>query len=223
MSLLFADLSGIPIVRAKLDIPLTGIWMADVKLDRAVGPALTGPQVLTLAGSQWVCSPLRAIDFTGTREGRLVGGQGGWRTSVPALEYASPSGVPTALVLSDVAGTVREIPPVLSPTVPATLGQYWCRQAALASLVLWQILGSGWYMDPTGAVQTAPRFPTLIPSPFYATAVDGCVGRYEIATEFPADWVPGATFLGPTVSGTVSRVMHILEAGSLRTEVLSSP
>ena len=223
MSLLYADLTGIPIVRAMLVIPLSGIWHADVTLDRAVGPAPSVQQVLTLAGSTWVCTPIRAIDFAGTRQLRLVGGAAGWRSTIPALEYASPSGVPTSLVLSDAAGSARELPPVIAPTVPPTLGQYWCRQTDRASLVLEQILGAGWYMDPSGVVQTAPRLPTLVPSPFYATAVDGCEGRYEIATEFPTDWQPGATFLGPTVSGAVSRVVHILEAGSLRTEVLSSP
>jgi hypothetical protein len=220
MSLLFADLSGIPIVRAMLVIPFSGIWHADVTLDRAVGPAPVGPQVLTLAGSPYACSPIRAIDFSGERQLRLVGGTGGWRSTVQAREYASPVGVPTALVLSETAGQVGELPPVIAPNVAPTLGPYFCRQADRAALVLQQVLGDGWWMDATGTVQTIPRPTTPIATPFDAIAVDGTCGRYEIASEFPGSWLPGAAFIGPTVSGTVSRVVHVLQNGSLRTEVL---
>ena len=225
MTLLFADLSGIPVVRAVLAIPFAGIWHADVELDRALGPEIVGPQILTLAGSTWACAPIRAVDFTGERRARLVGGTAGWRTEVAFQEFQSPSGVPTSLVVSTVAGQVQEIPPVLAPTVPATVGAYWCIQADRASLVLEQVLGKAWWMDATGTIQTALRPPTPIATPFTAISVDGVLGRYEIATEFPATWLPGSTFLAPNMlaPGTVSRVVHILDKGSLRTEVLSWP
>lgn len=223
MTLLFADLTGIPIVRAMLVIPFAGIWHADVTLDRALGPAPVGPQVLTLAGTTWACSPVRAIDFSGTRQVRLVGGTGGWRSAVLFQEYASPAGVPTQTVLTDVATQAKELTPVTGPTIPATLGQFFCRQADRASLVLNQIAGWQWWMDPTGIVQMITRPPTPVATPFTATAVDGCMGRYTISTEYPANWMPGAIFTGPTVGpATVSRVVHILEAGSLRTEVLAA-
>lgn len=223
MSLLYADLSGLPVVMATLVIPYSGIWHADVRVDRAVGGALTTPQVLTLAGTTWACTPIRAVAFSGSIHYRLVGGTAGWRSTVPFMPYFSPSGVPTSMVTTDVAGVAREIPPIIDPTIPPTVGTYFCRQAGPASLVLNQVLGDRWWMDPTGTVQTIPRPPTLVASPFDAIDAAGEMGRYIIATEFPLQWLPGATFLGPTVSGTVSRVVFELKSGTFRTEVLSSP
>jgi hypothetical protein len=223
MSLMFASLSGIPVVRATLTLPFVGLWHADVYLDRALGPKLVGPQVLTLAGSTWACAPVRAIDFSGERGVRLVGGTGGWRTKVLYQEYQSPAGVPTAVVLGSVAGQVHEIPPVLGPTIPTSLGSYFCVQADYASLVLSQVLGKSWWLDATGTVQSIPRPPTPVATPYTVVALDAPMGRYEVATEYPLQWLPGATFVAPTATGTVSRVVHLLERGSLRTEILAWP
>jgi hypothetical protein len=220
VSLYYADISGVPIFMAALTIPMAGNWHADVVCDVAID--IVGPQVLTLAGSAWVCTPIRAIDFAGRREVRLVGGQAGWRKPVPSKQYSLPGGVPTAMVLSDAAIFVQEPPPVVAPSVSPTLGTGYVRQAGLASLVLQGVLGDSWYMSASGIVQTAPRLPTPIASPFNAIDVHGASGRYTIATEFPADWAPGAVFVGPTVSGTVNLVRHVLRQDSLRTEVMVS-
>lgn len=219
---MFADLSGVPIVRARLIVPLTGLWHADVTLDRADGPALLVPQVLTLAGSTWACTPIRAIDFSGQRQLRLVGGAGGWRKVVPFQEYQSPIGVPAQMVLTDAASLVGELTPVVAPTIPVTVGPYFCRQRGRAGLVLNQVLGASWWLDPLGVVQSVPRVPAPVASPFDAIEVDGVLGRYEVATDFPGDWAPGKLFAGPTISGTINRVCHLLEAGTFRTEILAA-
>jgi len=57
-------------------------------------------------------------------------------------------------------------------------------------------------------------------SPFVAESAHGASGWYRIATEFPADWQPGSSFAGVTVSGIVSRVEHRIERGQFWTEVL---
>lgn len=220
---LYASLSGIPVTRAELTVPFSGPWHADVILDRAVGPTPAGLQSLSLAGSLWTCSSIRAIDFSGERGFRLVGGGGGWRRTVPAREYASPAGVPTQVICNDVSAIVGETPPVVDASQPAIIGQYWCRQAGLASLVLALLFGAAWWMDPNGTVQTAPRVATPIGSPFQVLTVRPDLGLYEVSTEFPGDWMPGRTFVGPTASATISRVVHRLERGSLRTEVLAFP
>ena len=49
-------------------------------------------------------------------------------------------------------------------------------------------------------------------------------GEAVIATENYADWIPGATFAGPTASGTVSFVrLAFGNDGRLRLVVLVSP
>jgi hypothetical protein len=219
----FASLNGAALQRCKLTLPYAGIWHADVDVADDALPLPAGPQLLVLAGVSYTCAVIRAIDFAGKREVRLVGGTGGWRKSIPAKDYASPAGVPTSVVLADAASAVLEAPPVLDPTVTPTLGPSWERQAGTASLVLWAILSLGWWMDPTGVVQTAPRLPTPITSYFDAVTVQGAPGRVLIATETPGDWTPGRTFVGPTVSGTVNRVTHTAESSSFRTEIMVQP
>jgi hypothetical protein len=221
MSLYYADLTGVPIMSLALTVPMAGIWHADVVCDVTVD--IAGPQVLTLSNSAWVCTPIRATDFAGRREVRLVGGQAGWRKPVPFKQYQSPGGVPTAMVLGDTAAFVQEPPPVVDSTQAPTVGVAYVRQAGLASLVLQGLLGDAWYMSPQGIVQTAPRLPTPIVSPFTVMDVRGASGRYTIATEFPGDWAPGSVFVSPTASGTVNLVRHVLREESLRTEVMVSP
>lgn len=216
----FASLNGVLLSRLRLVLPYAGIWHADAWVTDDTLPLPAGPQVLSLAGTNYACSIIRVIDFAGSREVRLIGGAGGWRRPVPAKDYASPAGVPTNVVLSDAAATVGELPPVVDPSVPPTLGPSWERQAGAASLVLWSALSLGWWMDPAGVVQTAPRLPTPITSYFDAIAVQGAPGRVLVATDTPGDWTPGRTFLGATVSGTVNRVMHTVEPIRFRMEVM---
>jgi hypothetical protein len=220
MGLYYADLTGVPIFTAALTIPAAGIWHADVVCDTAI--EIAGPQVLSLAGSAWVCTPIRDITFAGRREVRLVGGQAGWRKPVPFKQYQAPGGVPLAMVLGDAAAFVQETPPVVDPSLSPTVGLGYVRQAGLASLVLQGLLGDAWYMSATGVVQTVPRLPTPIATPFTVMDVHGASGTYIVATEFPADWAPGAVFVAPTAAGTVNRVRHVLRESDLRTEVLVS-
>jgi hypothetical protein len=205
-------------------VPFSGIWHADVQLDRSVG-TVAGPQVLELAGSQWSCAPVRFGDYAGTRRVRLVGGTGGWRTSVPSAllpsPFTSPLGVPISVVLATASTIAGELPPSLVgyPGSPL-LGPAYVFKSGPMSLVLQDVLGDAWWMDPTGVVQTAPRAPTPIVSEWSAVAYDGACGELHVATDAPGDWMPGATFIGPVASGTVSRVAHELTGDTLRTKAI---
>ena len=229
---LFASLSGVPVVAARLTVPYSGIWHADVTLDRALPAPLVGPQALLLAGSTWACAVVRVGDYAGVRKARLVGGQGGWRrpAPVPPPPFTSPIGVPIALVLSTAAAAAGELPPNLAGYVGSPLlgappvGGSYVYQAGPMSLVLQDLLGDTWYLDPTGTVQVIPvRPPVPIASPWTCVDFDGAAGTYEIATDVIGDWMPGAAFLGPTVQGTVSRVTHELDQGKLRSHVMGPP
>jgi hypothetical protein len=227
---MFASLSGIPVVRARLDVPYSGIWHADVTLDRAI-VVPQGPQVLFLANSTWSCAVVRAAAFAGEVRVRLVGGTGGWRTIMPAAAlpppFTSPIGVPVALVLSTASSLAAELPVNLAAYIGPPLlggpplGGSYVYQAGPMSQVLQDVLVDDWWMDPTGTIQTAPlRPPTPILSPWTATAYDGAAGILEIATDAPGDWMPGAAFANAIVQGSVSRVSHVLSADSLRSVVM---
>ena len=222
---LFASLSGLPIVRMALVLPFSGIWHADIMLDRAID--ITGPQALTLSDFVGVCAIVRAVDFTGARSMRVVGGTGGWRTSVPPMQYATPTGVPVAMVCSDAAALVQELPPVIGATVAPTVGPSFLRQGGAASLVLSSLFADGWWMNPAGVVQVTPRVPTPITAPFDLLQIHGPSGIYQVASQHDllSPWVPGATFIGPTMTSpaVVNRVTHVLEGGHLRTEVMVTP
>ena len=222
MAGMFASLTGLPVVRLALTIPFTGLWHADALLDRAID--LSGPQVLTLSDFVGACFVVRAVDFTGARSVRLVGGTGGWRSLVPPLQYANPAGVPVVTITSDVAATVGELPPVIGPTVSPVAGPAFVRQGGAASLVLQDLFGASWWMDSTGTIQATPRVPTPIATPVDVLEVRGSSGIYRVASvgDILTPWVPGALFLSPTMTSpaTINRVCHILESGVLRTEIM---
>ena len=223
---LFASLNGLPIVKLALVLPWAGIWHADVTLDRAIGPS-AGPQLLTLGDLAGTCAVVRSVDVTGARSVRVVGGTGGWRTVVPPLQYQAPTGVPVALVAADAAALVQEAPPVVGPTVAPVAGPTFVRQGGLASLVLQSLFADGWWMNMQGVVQVTPRLPTPIATPFDLLDVKGAAGVWKIASvgDILTPWVPGVTFLAPTMTSpaVANRVTHILEGGTLRTEVLTWP
>ena len=222
---LFASLTGLPIVAMTLTIPYSGIWHADVRLDRAID--IAGPQLLTLSDFVGVCAVVRAVDFTGARSVRLVGGTGGWRTYVPPMQYQSPMGVPVQMIAADAAALVQELPPIIGPTVSPVTGTSFVRQGGAASLVLQSLFADGWWMNPLGVVQVTPRLPLPIVLPFDLLDLKGSSGIYIVASrgDIILPWVPGGLFLGPTMTspGVVNRVTHKLDGGKLRTEILTWP
>lgn len=215
----FCDLSGVLVYRMRLVVPFSGRWHADLVLVDATD--ISGPQTLNLAGVTWSCAYVREIDFAGERGVRVVAGAGGWASTIPAKQYGGGITVTTQMVVNDAALAAGELSPVLDPSVPSTLGNAFLRQRGAAISVLQQILGPDWWTDTDGRVQTAPRAGS-VGSAFLATHVDGATGTYEIATESPSDWMPGVSFSGPTVAGTVSRVTHIIERNTFRTEVMAA-
>ena len=212
-----ALLSGIPVTSGRIVWPFSGLWHASLMLATPTLPS--GPQVLLFDGVSWTCFAVRSLSFSGMRGVLVVGGFGGWGKPVPPKQYGQGA-VPTAAVLTDAAVACGEPPPVGAVgTVPAFVRQ---GPPATAGSVLQQLLGDGWWVNQAGTVQCTPRLPKPVLSPFQAIALDGAPGIYTIATETPGDWIPGATFIGPTVSGTASRVSHALLPGTIRTEVMAA-
>lgn len=211
---LFASLNGTPVTRARVVQPYTGIWHADVWLDHVADT--TGSQTLVVGPWTGTCAVTRAVDFAGQRMVRLVGGAGGWSQvpSTPVFWAAAQ----LSTILNDVAGTVGE---TINLATDRTVTPFYVLDGATpASTVLQDLCGAGWWMDSSGVTQVGTRASPTIASPFTLRDVDGPPGIYHVDTEYLADWVPGATFSGPTGSGTVSRITYLLEAGKLTTEVM---
>jgi hypothetical protein len=211
----FAMLNGTPIVGGLIVLPFSGIWHADLVLDR-VFPTV-GPQVIQLADLSLTGTSARSADYAGQTRCRIVGGQNGWSTVLPAKQYTQ---IPQSIVMLDAALSVLE---VVVPPVPDVICPSYFRRQGPASAVLQDIVGPGWWMDQTGTVQTIPRLPTPIILPFAATDVEGEQGRYRIETDTLSVWMPGATFLNTTnilSPVTIGRVMHRVTTDRLVTEVL---
>lgn len=212
-----ATLNGTAVMRLELVIPFSRIWHADATLTSDVDVGVT--QSLVLAGVTYTCAIIRRVDFAGRLMLRLVGGKGGWRKTIDAKQYQSDLGVPTTAVVQDAASAAGELPVVIGATVPATLGSGFVRVKGAASLVLQQVFGDTWWMDPTGVVQTMPRAAAQVPGSFVVVDIHGSPGWATIATESPSEWVPGRTFSSPAASGTINRVRHMISGHKLRTHV----
>jgi len=216
---LTAALNGVPISTGNVVIPAVGIWHADLVLADNGDTPTAGRLVILLGGATLSATAIRATAFAGRTELRVVGGAAAWRNTVAPKAYGPTS---AAAVISDTAATAGELvnpSPLASSMIPAYL-----RTMDRASKVLQDLAPDTWWMDFSGTMQFGPRPSLPIGSQFDALSVRGAPGRYSIATNTPGDWLPGATFTGPTIASavTISRVRHVVAPGSLRTEVMAA-
>lgn len=212
----YAAVNGIPIVRGRIHLPGWGIWHADIWTD---GELEVGTSArIELADLVGIGTVVRDVAWTGQRGVRVVGGAGGWRRAVPAQQYANPVGLTMATIASDTATDVGERVVV---DTDRTVGTQWMREATSAVAVLQAMAGEGWWMGLDGVTHVGTRPTGAIVSVFTATGVDQPASIVTVATEFPADWLPGKTYQGPTVRGTIDRVTHHISAKTVRTEVVN--
>ena len=212
----YAAINTIPIVRGRITIPGWGNWHADIWCDGDL-PIGTSARI-ELADLVAVGTVVRDVAWTGQRGVRVVGGAGGWRKAVGAQQYANPPGLTMSTILSDTATDVGETVVV---AVDRSVGTQWLRCAGAASDALYALADEGWWVGLDGVTHVGDRLPGAIVSVFTATAVDQPANIVTVATENPADWLPGKTYAGPTASGTIDRVTHHITAMTMRTEVVN--
>ncbi len=215
---MFCSINGARVTKLSLLIPAIGLQTADVSLDDVI--EFTGTDAaLTLAGLQMSMSVVRSGNFSGTGTLRLVGGKGGWRGIIPQRFYQNPNGIKLSPVLTDAARAAGETIIIDTDT---TLGLFFIREQAPACRVLNQLCDS-WYMQNDGTTRVGTRASPTITSKFDLVGeAQPNLGKFEIATDFPEDWVPGAMFSTPTLGSTVfqvSDVVHKLTPDNLRTVV----
>jgi hypothetical protein len=224
----FASVSGLQITSGTLLVPLIGAWTADVALATAqslpVGPAIVVIGNLTLQGFVY-----RSAPYGGQVRARIVGGYGGWRTTIPAQGYGTSQGVKLSTVVQDAAAACGER---VSIFADVTIGQAFARcsfAASVASDVLWQMIALGymsaWYVAPSGVTQTGPWPLATVQTPFVPTDQRPDEGVIVVATEDYASWMPGATFTHPLLTGTYTSagVQYVwTDDGDFRFEVLTA-
>lgn len=216
----FATLNGGRLIKARVTIPYYGLWAADVVL--ASSDTLATSVTLTIGNLSMVGAVVRMASFAGTRSARIVGGAGGWRTTLPSKQYVSSNAIRLSQVLGDAAAEAGER---LNLPIDATIGTMYVREQAPAQRVLRQLAGPVWYVDLAGVTQVQDRPAASVRSSFTVIGWSGALGRFTVATEDYASWLPGASFSSPTVSTpqTVSLVTHTLDNdGTARMEVLAA-
>lgn len=216
-------LGGASCTSVSLTIPMRGSWVADVALASPDGPADGEEATLTAtAGLALNGKVRRAAGFAGARRARLVGGLG-WRKVLPPRSYDHPTG---SVRLSEVAvDAAREAGEKVNVPADRALGKRWVRDRGRAERVLRLAGGGEWYVDEEGVAQLKARESSPIGSPFTVVSRDAARGRFEVAPEVPADWLPGRTFKAPTVPDeqTISTVMITAgNEGKLRVVVLAA-
>jgi hypothetical protein len=223
----FSSVAGLQIVSGTLAIPLVGVWTADLEL-AGTGSLPSGIVPVVIGNLTLMGTVFRSESYGGQIKARMVGGYGGWRTSIPAQGYGSSSGVKLSAVLGDAAQAAGEQINVQNDT---TIGNGFARMAfdtSVASDVLWLMIKLGfipaWYVDPTGMTQNVAWPSATISTPFTVTAQHPDQGMIDIATEDYVSWMPGCSFTAPQLAATyTSNGVHYVwdGAGKMRFEVLT--
>ena len=223
----FASVAGLQIVGGELLIPLIGAWTADLHLAGA-GEIPSGPVSVVIGNLTLSGSVYRWATYGGQTRARLVGGAGGWRTSIAAQGYGSNAGIQLSLILGDAAAACGE---TIDVPASVSVGNGYARMAFASSVagdVLWQALSQGlipgWYVDATGTTQATSWPATTIATPFVPESQRPDEGIVIVATEDYVSWMPGASFTHPLLQGsfTVAGVNYVWDdSGKFRFEVLT--
>lgn len=233
----WAEVAGVRVTSGTVTIPYRGLWVGDVTLAKtgSVGPVAT----LTLGNLVMRCGVFRELDFAGSHTCRLVGGFGGWQTTIPAKAYSLQSGVPLSIVLREAAIEAGEVisSVALNSIAGQNVGTFYVRELAPASRVLKQLAEPLWWVDASGQIQLTDRSVLAFDGTATATLLGAITSQFQpivnepgaahftVAHESPADWMPGRIFsnaLIPTPQ-TISMVTHCFtDGGALRTKVLTT-
>ena len=217
---LYCSVGGKRVFAAGIDIPWRGIWTADLLLPEELPAALrAGKLTLVIAGLSLVGTIVRGADFEGDFKARMVGGAGGWRRTIAARAYQSAAGLRLGPILKDAA---REAGEEIVVSEDRVVGQFFIRAKDIASRTL-DALYPDWWVDTAGRAQIAARAEPVVATAFDLLSFDPARGRYEIATEHPESFAPGAKFTSPTTAqAQASLVCHRLTEGKLRTVVYAA-
>lgn len=203
--------NGLPLLRATVILPKTGIWTADIQVQS--GEQLSGEVVIVLAGLELrgtveVGGPYRERGWYRVAAGALT-----WRNELEARAYRSEAGVKLSTVLADVA---READEDIQEDIATTrLGPAFVRFEDAAARTLDLTNPSGWYVDELGFTRAGVR--PAVPYTLEYRVLDKRPDerRLLIAAEDITGLVPGAVLEGMEAA----TVRHELTPDSIRSHV----
>jgi hypothetical protein len=215
----YVRVAGSPVLSARVDLGLRGVWVADLEVDIDEAPA-----VGELVRIEWGSTDFRGtVRTSGAFEGRarlfVVGGAGGLGQALRAQHYADTVyGITVAQLVDDVMTDAGE---ALSPTVDRTalealVVQTWERVEGIAGTALGRIAtlhGLGWRVLADGTVWVGREAWEPFAGRALTMSTDEAHGRAVLADA--DDLVPGDVYEGRRVY----RVVHILEGDRPRAEV----
>lgn len=212
----WATLNGDGVVDARVELPRVGAWVADLAIDTPSPPPDGSSVTLDLNGFQLQGTVRRGGSVADTSILRVVGGAGGLARELDPLAY---QGVPLQVPLRDVLGAAGEVLDVASDRgLLQTSLAFWMRArgragAALA-LIIAQVAGAVWRVQPGGQVWAGPEtWPSsaLLEANAELLREDPSNGREVFFADTPS-LLPGTTFRGRRVSA----VEHLISSDSLR-------
>lgn len=154
-----ATLGGQLVTSSNLIFPWTGVWSGS--LECASDVLLGGVQTLEVGGLSITCSICHVASGVNNYTSRytIVGGYGGWGTTVSAKGYHSDLGVKMREVLEDIGTACGER--VVAAT-DARLDVDYLRREQTGSRCLTGLLGADWHVAANGLTICSPRSSTEI-------------------------------------------------------------
>lgn len=141
---------GAALLRASIAMPLSGVWSAELEVD--TDEAITG--AVTIEADGVVIFRGTAVDGDvshGQWRGRIVGGAGGLRTTIPALAYLNAT---RADIVRDALAESGESISAASGSLVAVVARFHRAQGAAARAIdaTATALGYGWRVLDDGTV-----------------------------------------------------------------------
>lgn len=198
----------------RLDLPLTGIWLADVKMDDQVAPEIGTLVTATLRETAMPATVAAAELVDGIVHVRLIGGKGGLGNTSRPKHYHRP------LLRHVINDLLRDAGEMLSTT--STQGvlslslEAWTtlkRSTGATLAALCAVAGANWRVLADGTVWIGVESWPESTAQIRSLARDGAAASSLIGTDGPEVW-PGTTLNSRRVDG----VIHDLDAN--RTSVL---
>jgi len=172
-------LAGVSSPRGRVQIPAWGAWWADVDLVEDV--ALSGAVALVVADVPLACTVVSGGAINGRAAYRVVGGAGGWGTTLLARGYADDAGVRVASVLADLARETGET--VADASLTARLGSHYARAAGPAYVALAELSPRAWYVDAAGVTRIGARAVTTYAGDAPRVRIDQAGQIVELAVD----------------------------------------
>ena len=209
--------NGYPVVRGNISRPRHGAWQADLYVNAraAQAGAFTGAVEVGVGEHRWTGWAYRSGTFKDAIWARVVGGAGGFGSTLPAKAYLN---VPLRIPLTDICTEAGErLSPRADAGVMGTNLPKWVRIEQTAGTALAGLLravpAATWRVLDDGTLWVGPEtWPEVTLDQVDVIEADVALGRTEIATDTPWVLAPGVTWRGRRVS----YVEHRIDPKSLR-------